>query len=139
MNTLPPSFKLRKQLIPTIKELFNKYLHEMVKYARKYCPEPDVSCDNNTVESCFRILNCYFVDYIETEVKKVTADDIEDLEASIEQYFIFALIWSIGGTSTLEGREKFDKKLRPMLTTKCGLPDEGKVYDYVWDKVKKEW
>lgn len=111
----------------------------MVKYARKYCPEPDISCDNNTVESCFRILNCYFVDYIETEVKKVTVDDIEDLEASIEQYFIFALIWSIGGTSTLEGREKFDKKLRPMLSTKLGLPDEGKVYDYVWDKTKKEW
>ena len=31
-----------------------------------------------------RILDCYFVDYIETEVKKVTPEDIEDLEQSIE-------------------------------------------------------
>lgn len=125
MNTLPDSFKLRKQLIPTIRDLFQKYLHDMLKFARKNCPEPDVSCDNNLVQSCFRILDCYFADYIESEVKKVTADDIEDLEASIEQLFIFALIWSIGGTSTLEGREKFNNKLRPLLSSKLGMPDEG--------------
>jgi dynein heavy chain len=116
MNTLPASFKLRKQLIPTIKGLFEQYLHVMIKYARKYCPEPDVTCDNNLVESCFRILNCYFADYIESDVRKVTAEDIEDLEASIEQLFIFALIWSIGGSCGLEGREKFNTKLSPMLT-----------------------
>jgi dynein heavy chain len=139
MNTLPASFKLRKQLIPTIKGFFDQYLHDMIKYARKYCPEPDVTCDNNLTESCFRILNCYFADYIESDIKKVTADDIEDLEASIEQLFIFALIWSIGGSCGLEGREKFDKKLRPLLSSKCGIPDEGKVYDYVWLMNKKEW
>jgi dynein heavy chain len=49
MNTLPDSFKLRKTLIPTIKELFNKYLYDMVKYSRKNCAEPDISCDNNKV------------------------------------------------------------------------------------------
>jgi dynein heavy chain len=84
LNTVPESFKLRKALIPTIEALFTKYLHIMLKYTRKNCPEPDGSVDNNLVQSMFRILDCYFAPYIESEVTKVTAEDIEDLEASIE-------------------------------------------------------
>lgn len=80
----------------------------MTNYTRRYCPEPDVSCDNNKVQSCFRLLDCHFNEYIETEIKKVTADDIEDLEASLEQIFIFCIIWSIGATCTLEGRINFN-------------------------------
>jgi dynein heavy chain len=139
MNLLPESFKLRKSVIPTLKELFNKYLYDLVKYSRKYCPEPDVSCDNNKVQSCFRLLDCYFSDYIESEIKKVTAEEIEDLEASLEQIFVFCIIWSIGATCTLEGQKNFNQKIRPMLSSKCGMPDDGMVYDYVWDKNKKEW
>ena len=56
----------------------------MLKYMRKNCPEPDCSVDNNLVQSMFMILDCYFAPYIESEVTKVTAEDIEDLEASIE-------------------------------------------------------
>jgi dynein heavy chain len=139
MNNLPESFKLRKSVIPTINELFNKYLYDLVKYSRKNCPEPDVSCDNNKVQSCFRLLDCYFSDYVESEIKKVTAEEIEDFEASLEQIFIFCIIWSIGATCTLEGQKNFNNKIRPMLSSKCGMPDEGMVYDYVWDKNKKEW
>jgi len=47
---------------------------------RKSCIEPVMTVDNNLVQSLMRILDCYFVDYYESEVKKVTADDIEDLE-----------------------------------------------------------
>jgi len=39
---------------------------------RKYCPEPVITVDNNLVQSQFRILDCYFADYYESEVKKVT-------------------------------------------------------------------
>jgi dynein heavy chain len=86
-----------------------------------------------------RILDCYFADYIETEVKKVTPEDLEDLEASIEQFFIFALTWSIGCTTTLEGREKFNTKFRTLMSDKVAMPKDGYIYDYMWDKQKKEW
>jgi len=114
-------------------------MHEMLKFMRKHLAEPVVTVDNNLVESLMRILDCYFNDYHETEVKKVTADDIEDLEQSLEQLFVFALTWSIGCTTNLEGREKFNHKFRQMIPQKVGLPDEGSVYDFMWDKNKKEW
>lgn len=51
-----------------------------------------------------RIIDCFFANYIETEVKKVPKDEITNLESMITQIFMFALIWSIGTTVNLEGR-----------------------------------
>jgi len=47
MNTLPESFKLRKQLKPTIEGLFKKYLEDMLKFRRRNCVEPVVTVENN--------------------------------------------------------------------------------------------
>jgi hypothetical protein len=62
-----------------------------------------------------RILDCYFSPYIETEIKKITKEEILNLESIIPQLFVFAMIWSIGTTTTLEGRIKFDKWFREKL------------------------
>ena len=86
-----------------------------------------------------RILDCYFADYIESETNKVTDEDIEEFETMTEQYFVFALIWSIGVTTNLEGREKFDRKIRTLIPGNLNMPDEGYVYDYMWDKKTKDW
>lgn len=139
MNTLPETFNKRKNLIPSITGFFDKYMYEMLKYTRKNCPELDASFDNNLVGSLFRILDCYFADYHETEIKKVTAEDVEDLEISVEQLFVFALTWSIGGTTNLEGRERFSHRLKALLPSSVGIPEHKTVYDVVWDKRQKEW
>ena len=86
-----------------------------------------------------RLLDCYFADYIETEVRKVTQDDVEDLESSLEQLFVFAVTWTVGATTNLEGREKFHNKFSKMLADKVGFPSQTKIYDVMWDKGKKEW
>lgn len=52
---------------------------------------------------------------------------------------MFALAWSIGATTTAEGRVKFNNKLKGMIPDKLGLPSEGTVYDYMWNETKKEW
>lgn len=44
----------------------------MLKFMRKNCKEPVFTVDNNIVQSMLRILDTYFAEYIETEVKKVT-------------------------------------------------------------------
>lgn len=139
MNTLPQMFEKRKQLLPTIEGLFKKYLTEMLKFMRKNLYEPVFTVDNNLVESLTRILDCYFARYYESETNKVTDADIEELEQQIEQLFVFALIWSIGCTTDLAGREKFDQKLRTILSNKVLMPDTGLVYDYCWETEKKEW
>jgi dynein heavy chain len=87
-----------------------------------------------------RILDCYLVDYIDTEIKEVTADEIEHLESILEPLFVFAVAWSFGCTTDLEGRTKFDRKLRTMMKDSMfGFPDKGHVYDYTFDQDKKEW
>lgn len=84
MTTCPTTFKLRKNLVPTLEGLFKKYLGECLKFMRRNCPEPVATVDNNLVQSLMRILDCYFDKYFESEVRKVTAEDIEDLEQSLE-------------------------------------------------------
>lgn len=55
-----------------------------------------------------RILDCYFVNYIESEIKKVPKEEVTNLESMIPQLFLFSIIWSVGTTTNLEGRVKFN-------------------------------
>lgn len=115
MMGLPASFKLRKQTIPVIEKLFEKYLEPILAYARKYCPEPVLTVDNNLAGSMFRLLDCFMEPYYPTELKKITPEEIEDLETMLEGIFIFCLVWSIGCTTTLDGRSKFNSKLKEIM------------------------
>jgi Dynein heavy chain AAA lid domain len=87
-----------------------------------------------------RILDCYFEKYVESEVKKVTKDDVILLESIITQLFVFAMIWSVGTTTTLDGRMKFDVFFREKIT-KLGIdfPEDKLVYDYKYNIETKEW
>jgi dynein heavy chain len=62
-----------------------------------------------------RILDCYFADYWDSEIRKISPEEIEDLEHMLEPLFLFSLVWSIGCTTNLDGRDKFDKKLRELM------------------------
>lgn len=58
----------------------------------------------------------------------------------IKEIFFFAFTWSIGCTTNLEGRAKFDKYLRERIVkASMPFPEEGLIYDYVWDVDEKEW
>ena len=97
--------------------------------------------DNNLLQSLFRLLDCYLADYVETEVKKVGAERVEELLSMLPQLFTFALVWSIGTTTTLPGRAKFDKWLRPRLPQAgvVDFPEAKLVYDYHFDRATKTW
>lgn len=72
------------------------------------------------MQSFCNILSCYFEDYRETEVKKISNDEIEGLEKKLEAYCLFALTWSFGCTGDMESRQKFDKYVRKKMTElKC--------------------
>ncbi len=58
------------------------------------------------------IISCYLERYRESEVKKVSMEELEFLDKVLEAVFIFALIWSICCTCDYEGRTKFDKFIR---------------------------
>ena len=50
------------------------------------------------------------------------------------------MVWSIGCTTNLEGRKKYDKKIRELMKDFQGLPpNTGLVYDFCYDLKEKVW
>ena len=52
-------------------------------------------------------MDCFLEAYKETEAKKITNDDLEILDFSIEHIFMFALTCSFGCTGDYDSRLKF--------------------------------
>jgi dynein heavy chain, axonemal len=82
-------------------------LDKSLEFLRQNCKEIVPTMDNNLASSLFRIMNCFFANYVETEVKKVQPEEIDSLESMLENYLLFSLVWSICCTVDYEGREKF--------------------------------
>ena len=142
LTQLPdPVMELRKTTVPILAKIFDRYLEPTLEFVRRNCPEPVQTADNNLVQSCTRILDCYLVAYKDTDAKKVAEAEIEELEKCLEPLFIFSLIWSLGCTTTLEGREKFSEFIRQQMgkDNEHRLPHEGTVYDYKYVQNEKQW
>jgi dynein heavy chain len=141
INSVPPRIRETKSIIDKLQNLFSKYLDDTMYYMRKYLFEPVKTVDNNVCQSIFRIIDCYFSTYVENEIKKISKEELNNLESMINQLFFFALVWSIGVTTTLEGRIKFDKWIRENVIAKIGLdfPADRLVYDYKFNLETKEW
>lgn len=63
--------------------LYDNTLEDACYFLRKNLPEPVKTVDNNIAQSSMRILETYFANYIETEIKKISKDEIQNLESMI--------------------------------------------------------
>ena len=117
ISTIPPAFKAKKGMAKALEDLVSKYLYPAVRFMKKNCPEPVPTMENNIASSMLRILDCYFSDYFDTEIKKISPEEVEEMEKMLEPHVVFALIWSIGCTTTFEGRGKFDRKVRELMSS----------------------
>jgi dynein heavy chain len=141
INQIPPKVKESKMISARLPERFDMILVDACYFVRKNVFEPVKTVDNNLTQSLMRIIDCYFSNYIENEVKRITKDQIAELESMLNHIFLFATIWSIGITGTIEGRITFDKWLREKIPDigVSNFPEEGMVYDYKWNPETKEW
>ena len=142
LSVQAPSFYLRpKHTVPLLQRLFDKYMEPCLHFMRRNCSEMVQTPNNNLVASLLRILDCFFKPYWDTDAKKVTAEEIEELEGMLEPLFVYSVIWSIGCTTDPEGREKFAGKIKELLgkDNEHKFPSGGSVYDYCYNKEIKEW
>jgi len=141
LQQLPESMKKRKAtFIVTLRDLFSKYLESSCEFMKKNCKEIVTSQVNALAQNLMKLMDCYFEPYKETEYKKVSAEDLDNLESNLEPLFIFSLVWSVGCTVDLEGRRKFNHYLRDQMakfSSKWQFPSEGMIYDYRFNQKEK--
>lgn len=112
LKVLPEQMRQRPKFMSSLKSLFAELVEPCIEFVRINLKELVTSTDSNLVQSLMRILNCFLESYKETEIKKVTTEELEHLESIIEPVFLWGLVWSAGCTSNLEGRERFDLFLK---------------------------
>lgn len=120
--------------------LFDSYLEPVIDHMRKNYKEILGTMNNNLTQSLTRLINCFFNNYIESEVKRVSKEELDNLESQIDEIFIFCLIWSICCTVDHEGREKFNAYLRDYIkqkNPKVQIPSAGTIYDYLFNEKTK--
>jgi hypothetical protein len=62
-----------------LNDLMNDVVYPLIDFVRKNCRETITSINQNLIQSLFRNLNCYFVRYIDTEIVKITQEDMQKL------------------------------------------------------------
>lgn len=139
MKVLPDQMKKRTKFMTILKNLFHELVEPCLEFMRINCKELVTSSNGNLVQSLMRILNCFLENYKETEIKKVTNEELDHLEQVIDKIFQWGLIWSIGCTTDLAGREKFNIFFRELTLKKKMkiLPDEESIYDFEYREKDK--
>ncbi|KAG5460306.1 MAG: P-loop containing dynein motor region D4-domain-containing protein, partial [Olpidium bornovanus] len=104
----------------------------MLQLVRRECKELAPTTDIGLVSSLINILDSLLDDLGGSN--QLTD---QEMEARIQSRFIFALVWSIGGSVDTTGRQKFDVVLRAAMSKMktpfiVPLPESGQVYDYVF-------
>jgi dynein heavy chain len=123
--------------------MYDDWVDETLTVLRKKCKECSPTMNNNVVTSLFKLLNCFFSEFIATEIKKVEPEDIDHLASVLQPLFIFCLIWSLCCTINTEGRvimnDYVRKKLLELNLIKVDIPEEGTIYDYKFKHRDNDW
>ena len=95
------------------------------------------------MESLLKIMNCFFVRYIETETNRIEPQQLDLLEKNLEAMFIYCATWSVGCTTDYDGRSKFNAFFKQLmaehgfiLNSSCKFSIPGSIYDCNFDQEK---
>lgn len=138
IERLPENILARKRFVDSLRKYFEKYVDITLEFVRENIKELVKTMDNNLVQSLTHIIQCFMEDFRESEIKKISTEDLDALESKLEAIFIFALTWSFGCTGDWEGRVKFDKFIRKNKSDAYDIPVEiegqtALVFDFSYE------
>lgn len=153
MNTLPNAFNDECRKLLTA--LFDWLVQPCIDYIRHECKLFVTTSPLHLVHSLMCLYTCLL-----DEVWLAPEDDSSrkmpqtQLTLWIQCIFMFALVWSVGGTMTGDSRKKFDVFFRTLVSgtdqdyprpkiiklAKSNLfPDRGTIYDFFFQKIGGIW
>uniref|UniRef100_A0A672V280 Dynein axonemal heavy chain 7 n=1 Tax=Strigops habroptila TaxID=2489341 RepID=A0A672V280_STRHB len=94
--------------------LFDRMAPLCLEFIRKYTKELSPTSDTNLIRSLMNLMDC-MMDEFADEAKVKEMND-QDIFSWLEGIFLFSLTWSVGASCRDDGRLKFDKILREMLS-----------------------
>lgn len=138
---LPVKLLENKNFMPLLTRLFDSMLQPLIDTLRRSCKEPVASTNQNLTQSLMKLLNCYFFNYVESEIRKVTPEEVEQFVAEqLQGVFVFCLIWSVCCTCDTAGRDRLNEQVRLLIERNklaVNIPPNASIYDFIYSEKKK--
>jgi dynein heavy chain, axonemal len=119
METLPNTYTDRHK--ETIFAMCDWLLHPALRLVTKYLKQPVVLQEQVLVTSLLRLCKSELLPIFSPDLESPPTMRPSDMEAAVQNGFLFALVWSLGASVEETGRVDFDKQLRLYLDQKCAL------------------
>ncbi|KAI8923518.1 dynein heavy chain and region D6 of dynein motor-domain-containing protein [Entophlyctis helioformis] len=119
-----------KQSIDIIRRLIDKYIAQTLEF-RRTCAELVPVPEASAIRSF-----CRLFDSVATLENGVNPDEPDTHGRMVELWFLFSVIWALGGSLTEESRHKFDSFLREI---EGQFPSKDTIFEYYVDKQTKGW
>lgn len=112
VNSFPQAIKAEKEINIRLEELFEYFFVDCLYMMRKECKQLEVTSENNYCVSFLNIVNSLFIKAKPNEFGEVNSLEVTKINQSLELIVIYALVWSIGANTDMNGRLKFDSIIR---------------------------
>ena len=120
------------------KGLFEKYVERSLEFCKRFVSELVPQTDFSRVQSLFNLFSALYNDAslgISTSGIGEGAQG-EGNAQLLEKWFVFCVVWTIGGSADEAGRIKFNDMLREIEPI---FPPPETVYDYFVDVKENDW
>ncbi|KAL6609170.1 dynein heavy chain and region D6 of dynein motor-domain-containing protein [Neocallimastix sp. 'constans'] len=126
-----------------IRFLFASFINDALEFLRNNIKESIPTSNGNLVQSLSRIIHSMIAEFMIFYEENINSQDtINIFNEEIDPIFLYSLIWSVGVTSDMESRIKFDCWLKNKLSVVevyNKLPNEEMVYDYQYNFNERKW
>ncbi|XP_076366412.1 dynein axonemal heavy chain 3-like isoform X2 [Tachypleus tridentatus] len=151
LESLPDHLNFDKT---SIDDMFEWLVPACLEFLHHKCRTLIAASDLHLTHSLMKLFSCFMNDCLST--KQLDEDDMSSSEVSLalQSLFVFAVLWSFGGLMDAESRVRFDEMYRLLLvgdnkkfpkpkSFRLGrsqlFPEEGLVFDYMFDKHTRDW
>lgn len=121
--------------------LFDWIVQPSIDFVKASCKEYTATSSVDLARGAMNLIECLLLDVASVIVPDERGPDM--YTSWLSSYFLFSVIWAIGGNLTFESRPKFDTFLRRLasgqdtsapqpksIKIEVPLPSGGLVYDY---------